>query len=84
MKKSASEFYVTIRDNGNIDRCDPGSGDKEYRTIAVSVKQAINQVAYRLGLNGLCYDRPNYANDYKWFQLVSVECPETDEVWRFV
>lgn len=84
MKKSASEFLVTIRDNGNVDKGDLGTGDKQYKTIAVSVKQAINNVAHRLGFNGMCFDRPNYADNYKWHQIICVTCPETDEEWWFV
>jgi len=64
---SRDEYAVTVYDYGSEER-------RIYETVAVSVKQAINNVAHRLGVH-FCQDRPYYEDARN---AVRVEIVESD------
>lgn len=73
MKSPASEYTVTVIDYGDPDHGDYQLTKKEYKTIAVSVKQAVNNVAHRLGVH-FCVDRPYYDTGLRLLHAAVVEC----------
>ena len=68
MKSPASEYTVTVIDYGAFENT-----KSEYKTIAVSVKQAVNNVAHRLGVH-FCADRPYYNTGIRLLHAAVVEC----------
>ena len=74
MAKSKDEYTVTVYDYNS-------KSHRNYRTIAVSVKQAINNVAYRLGVH-FCLDRPYYKDAHNSIGVTVVE--SSDKVVMFL
>lgn len=75
MSRSASEYLVTIREYG-----EEWERERTHKTIAVSAKQAVNNVSHRNGLH-LSFNRRFYDNGSTLFKVVRVECVDTEQVW---
>lgn len=74
MAKSKDEYTVTVYDYNHMRH-------SSHKTIAVSVKQAINNVAHRLGVH-FCLDRPYYTDAHSSIGVTVVEC--SDKVVMFL
>lgn len=70
MKQPASEYTVTVREHYGEEG---GYRDMTFNTIAVSAKQAVNNVAHRIGAH-FCFDRPYFDTGISLLHATTVEC----------